>query len=219
MRLVIISDTHGLHKKVKMPEGGVLIHCGDFCNRGTREEAWMFASWMAAQPHKTKIVVPGNHDVWCMKNLDSARNLFAGEGIEFLVDSGTALPNGKTVWGVPWTPDFHSDTWGFNYCQSGRTAEEIWSAVPDDVDILISHGPPKGIRDHIEPWGHIGCPVLGEKVRGNLSSELLLCGHCHSGYGSHLYDAGSEKPMQIINASICTEEYKPTNEPIVWELK
>ena len=219
MKLVVISDTHGFHSKVEVPEGDVLIHCGDFCNVGTREETYRFANWMSKQPHETKIAVPGNHDVWCMKRLDNAKNLFSGEGIRLLVEEGMELANGKTIWGVPWTPDFHPEVWGFNYCQSGRTGQEIWDAVPNDADILISHGPPKGIRDHIEPWGHIGCPILAEKVKRNLTSELLMFGHCHSGYGTHEYDSGGAKPKQIINAAICTEKYEPTNAPIVWDLK
>lgn len=219
MRLVIISDTHGLHSQVTVPEGDVLIHCGDFCNKGTREEAWRFVNWMKEYPHPLKIAVPGNHDSWCMKNMESARNLFSGADIRLLMDEGMELPNGKKIFGVPWTTDFHPEVWGFNYCQSERTAEEIWDAVPEDTDILISHGPPRGVRDHIEPWGNIGCPVLAEKVR-SLNLELLMFGHCHSGYGAiWAHQPKDAKPMRVINASTCTEDYKPTNLPIVWELK
>jgi len=35
MRYVVISDTHNLHQKLTIPSGDVLIHCGDFTNKGS----------------------------------------------------------------------------------------------------------------------------------------------------------------------------------------
>ncbi len=35
MRLVVISDTHGLHNRIEgLPDGDVLVHAGDFMNSG-----------------------------------------------------------------------------------------------------------------------------------------------------------------------------------------
>jgi predicted phosphodiesterase len=78
VRLVIISDTHGHHNKLTslLPEGDILIHLGDFCNRGSTSDAMDFADWvtkMAAIPSNQKhppkhalyeeiIVLEGNHD-------------------------------------------------------------------------------------------------------------------------------------------------------------
>ncbi|CAJ1945146.1 unnamed protein product [Cylindrotheca closterium] len=79
VRLVIISDTHGHHKKLTsiLPKGDILIHLGDFCNKGSASDALEFANWitkMAAIPSNQKqissqhalyeeiIVLEGNHD-------------------------------------------------------------------------------------------------------------------------------------------------------------
>ena len=63
-RIVCISDTHGLHRKVAVPEGDLLIHAGDFMRTGTSlEEIADFKDWLGEQPHPHKIVVAGNHDL------------------------------------------------------------------------------------------------------------------------------------------------------------
>ena len=36
LRIVCISDTHGKHAKVRLPDGDVLIHAGDFMTYGDR---------------------------------------------------------------------------------------------------------------------------------------------------------------------------------------
>jgi hypothetical protein len=50
---------------------------------------------------------------------------------------------GLKIFGSPYQPLFYN--WGFQYHAS--RAEEIWSAIPKDTDILITHGPPHGILD------------------------------------------------------------------------
>jgi predicted phosphodiesterase len=62
MRFVCLSDTHSLHRKIKVPSGDVLIHCGDFCHFGTKEELIDFEEWFQNQPHTFKLLVSGNHD-------------------------------------------------------------------------------------------------------------------------------------------------------------
>ena len=64
LRVVLLSDTHNLHKKYGQLEAGdVLIHTGDCTNQGTLKELVDFADWFADQPFDTKILVPGNHDM------------------------------------------------------------------------------------------------------------------------------------------------------------
>jgi len=46
----------------------------------------------------------------------------------------------------------------------------------------------------------------------------VICGHIHGGYGHRSYDATDPNAVNIINASINTESYTPTNKPIVWEI-
>src|ERR1700738_1506286 len=75
-RIVCISDTHGLHRKVAVPEGDLLIHAGDFMRTGmSLEEIADFNDWLEEQPHPHKIVVAGNHDLFFEMAPDKARAL------------------------------------------------------------------------------------------------------------------------------------------------
>jgi predicted phosphodiesterase len=47
MRIVAVSDTHGLHSRIEtLPEGDVLVHAGDLMNSGLDpEDIWSFNRW------------------------------------------------------------------------------------------------------------------------------------------------------------------------------
>ena len=48
MRIVLISDTHGLHHRMPhLPDGDLLIHAGDCTNRGADQEVAEFLEWFA----------------------------------------------------------------------------------------------------------------------------------------------------------------------------
>ena len=89
MRLVLLSDTHGRHKKLSVPDGDVLVHCGDFSHRGSLTETHAFGRWFAAQPHLFKLLVPGNHDAATENPV--ARNLLRSLGIEVLIDQAATI--------------------------------------------------------------------------------------------------------------------------------
>ena len=63
VRFVVISDTHNLHQHLQIPDGDVIIHAGDFTNKGSLREVDAFANWFLGLPHRYKILVPGNHDM------------------------------------------------------------------------------------------------------------------------------------------------------------
>jgi predicted phosphohydrolase len=63
LRLVLLSDTHQLHREVDVPDGDVFIHAGDFTMFSRSMEAVVdFNDWLGELPHRYKIVVPGNHE-------------------------------------------------------------------------------------------------------------------------------------------------------------
>ena len=76
MRIVSISDTHGMHRKMqKPPKGDVLICAGDHTGRGTLDEWQAFDGWLGEQPHQHKIVIAGNHDWCCESDRESSVDL------------------------------------------------------------------------------------------------------------------------------------------------
>lgn len=210
--IVCLSDTHCKHQHVTVPDGDILVHAGDFCGRGDLAEISSFLDWMEQLPHKTKIVVPGNHDVCLEQNL-GARKEFEKSGVHLLIDEAYTDPDsGLKFYGVPWTPDFYPDTWAFQYRDA---PSDVWGRVPDNINFIISHGPPFGIADQIIPHvnQHLGSEPFIKRI-AELSDQFIgvICGHIHGGYGEHFLDDG----VAIVNASICTESYLPSNQPIVW---
>lgn len=114
MRVISISDTHELHSQVTLPTGDLLIHAGDFTNKGNMVKASEFADWFAKESaHYTYggILIAGNHD-FCMDKASSttrikeAEDLFKRDKVIYLNDSGYTLPNGIKVWGSPISPWF-----------------------------------------------------------------------------------------------------------------
>ena len=211
MKLVLISDTHGQHRKFTTPEGDVLIHAGDFMHSGRdMREIVDFASWLHDQPHAFKILVAGNHDILFETHRDLAMGALKTSCPEVhYLENGSCQFQGLKFWGSPVQPEFND--WAFNV-KRGREIKKYWDMIPDDTDVLITHGPPWGLLDQIRPGReveHLGCGELLKAVR-RIKPKLHVFGHIHGGYGTF-----KKGPTQFVNASLLNEAYKPVNAPIV----
>ena len=136
VRIVCISDTHTLHRQVTVPDGDVLIHAGDICNHGTRGEVKQFVSWLGELPHRHKIFIAGNHD-WPFDKHGRHAHHWIKHGT-YLQDTAIMI-EGLKFYGSPWQPEFCN--WAFNLPR-GKRLEFVWSSIPDDTDVLITHTPP-----------------------------------------------------------------------------
>ena len=87
MKIVHISDTHGNHKQLTLPDGDVLIHSGDFSQYGINLETQAFLDWFASQPHRHKILIGGNHDHYLFELLGQEHLEPALSEIHYLCDS------------------------------------------------------------------------------------------------------------------------------------
>lgn len=234
-RIVCISDTHGRHADLVVPEGDILVHAGDLCSHGELHEISVFGRWLARQPHKHKVLIAGNHDFPFERNKCLARDtldygLDYAENVHYLQDDGVTL-EGLRIWGAPWQPRFHD--WAFNL-DRGEALAEKWALIPEDTDILVTHGPPAGHLDRtlVDPgppggfWneGHVGCVDLLARLE-QLRVRLHVFGHIHEGYGQtplrrrrSLYPEPVTPATLCVNASICTLDYRPTNPPTVVDL-
>lgn len=214
MKLVLISDTHGLHDKVKLPDGDVLVHSGDCMSSGTKsKELISFASWFKAQPHEYKILVAGNHDFFFEQQRRLCEDAL-GPKVTYLEDSGTVIgfgDNALRFWGSPVQPRFCD--WAFNR-DRGFAIDQHWRMIPEDTDVLITHGPPDGILDEVEGWGggHVGCADLMSRVL-KVKPKLHVFGHIHHSYGEKYFNG-----TRFVNASQCNEQYRIVHEPIVVDL-
>lgn len=207
MKIVFISDTHSLEYQVQVPDGDILVHCGDFMNTGREiHELYLFSNWWNLLPHKHKILVYGNHDVMAQKEPALVEAAF--ENTHILLDSGVEI-EGIKFWGSPYTPDFYRDQWAFN-ASRGDEIKQHWDLIPYATDVLLTHGGPFGILDQIKPASeHLGCEDLAEAVY-KICPKIHAFGHIHSGFGSQKFGN-----VQFINASQVNEDYKVVNHPIV----
>jgi predicted phosphohydrolase len=207
VRIVCISDTHGLARGVEVPGGDVLVHAGDLSMIGAPEELAAEADWLRSLPHPHKVVVAGNHDFGFERTPDEARALF--RGLTYLEDE-EALVAGLRVYGSPWQPEFGG--WAFNLPR-GKPLREKWERIPRGIDVLVTHGPPQGVRDATWDGRTVGCADLVEAVR-RVRPRLHVFGHIHEGYGRT-----DDHGLVSVNASLCTAAYRPTNPPVVVDLR
>jgi Icc-related predicted phosphoesterase len=178
-----IGDTHTYHRLLKVPKNiDLVIFSGDCSNPRDRyknePEVREFMLWFANLPIKHKIFVAGNHDTSIFYKLYS-RNDFIARGVTYLEDEYAYVEDLK-IFGSPYTPTFGD--WVFN--KARHNMNEIWKEVDTDTDIIISHGPPKGILDatvdfnnYIKPAGDVS---LKRHVLERIKPKLVCFGHLHN---------------------------------------
>jgi len=235
MRLVCISDTHSLHHEMlhELPKGDVLIHAGDISNKGGQRDVTDFINWFKnLGGWDQKIFISGNHD-YCFEKINihyskqnyewlipliSSDNLIESNVI-YLQDDVFTIETPEfsrpiKFYGTPWQPWFWD--WAFNLPRLGTELQEKWNLIPEDTDVLITHGPPNGYRDLVNNWRqpntNVGCELLTNRI-GEIKPLVNVFGHIHEGYGIEY-----GKDTLFVNASICTAGYQPTNKPIVIDL-
>lgn len=208
MRIIAIADTHGLHDKLTLPPGDVLIHAGDISMKGTEQEITKFMKWFSKQNFKHKIFIAGNHDFYFEKMpMEEIKKMIPAE-IIYLNDTGVEI-NGLRFWGSPVTPWFYD--WAFNR-NRGEAIKKHWDLIPDDTDILITHGPVHKILDKTTSGIFTGCEELLRKVN-EIKPKVHICGHIHEACGSL-----EKEGTLFINASVLDEKYQLKNEPFGFDI-
>jgi|688.fasta_scaffold25965_5 Icc-related predicted phosphoesterase len=208
MKLIFISDTHTRHNEIKIPDGDILIHCGDVSSRGIEREIVEFLDWFGALPHQHKIMIPGNHDFLFEIDPQTTQDIVSKRDIHLLNDSLVEI-EGMKFWGSPVTPWFHN--WAFNRYR-GSDIQSHWNKIPEDIDVLITHGPPAYIDNGLSlvaAGEDVGCLDLYNTIKKRVKPKVHAFGHIHEGYGT--YDDGE---TIFINCSILNRRYVPTNKPI-----
>lgn len=141
-----ISDTHDrAHLISKIPPADILIHAGDFLRYGTINELNKFSDFLAKLKNiKYKIVIAGNHDYFFDSNYSkSVPNKYVDQISKhcfYLQDSEIEL-FGLKIYGSPWQPAHCQNAFQL---ERGKDLLEKWDNIPNDIDILVTHGPPLG---------------------------------------------------------------------------
>ncbi|MGJ1365759.1 metallophosphatase domain-containing protein [Sphingobacterium spiritivorum] len=208
MQIVAISDTHGKHRDVIIPDGDILIHAGDVTRGGTKEQTIEFLEWFVEQKHPHKIFIAGNHDFFFEQADPDEISSIIPDGIIFLNDSSVEI-NGFKFWGSPITPWFNN--WAFNR-DRGSEIKQHWDMIPEDTNVLITHGPPFGILDETAYGKHTGCEELLIRVY-QVRPKYHIFGHIHEDYGGF-----TEGETTFINGSVLDDWYELKNQPKILNL-
>ena len=212
MLICAISDTHGQHAALNIPACDILIHCGDMClDRDPHVQANYinneFLPWFDRQHATHKVFIAGNHDFVFVEHpgLVDGRKY---PSIHYLCENSVTL-SGLRIWGSPWTPWFMD--WAFNGPRDPILAKKffdnLYSSIPADTDIVVSHGPPQGILDN-----GLGCASLRRYV-DRIRPHACIFGHIHEGYGTKRVDN-----TIFANASVLDVKYNLVNTPIVFSI-
>lgn len=168
-----IADLHGYYPEL---EGGdLLIVAGDLTKRDTKEEYFDFFTWIAIQKYKKKILIAGNHDNF---TVEMPEVFNAISDFDYLCDSGTEF-EGLKIWGSPhslWFPQVNPKCAAFMDSEYNLAA--IYEKIPNNIDILISHGPPIGILDQNVEGSSCGSQALLNAIE-RIKPRLVIFGHIH----------------------------------------
>lgn len=212
MRIVAISDLHG-HLPAEVPPADLLILAGDICpdvpgsavpgqrqDAGLRQALWLsdaFAPWLARLNVGRVVLCWGNHD-------------YAGElperelpplGVEIVTDREIDI-DGLRLYATPWTFAV-PDVWAFDIPPA--RLEPYMQAIPDGIDILVTHGPPRNVLDRLASGERVGSQALAEAV-ARVRPKLHVFGHIHESRGQQ----GSS-----YNVAFVDEQYRPNRLPLV----
>jgi Icc-related predicted phosphoesterase len=212
LNITLISDTHNKHNELTrdMIGGDILIHAGDISSVGYLYQVRNFLEWFDKQPYTHKIFIAGNHD-FCFETHISENavvdilNKFGD--VTYLMDNSVEI-EGVKIYGSPWQARFYD--WAFNLDRNSNELNSKWELIPDDTDILITHGPAWGYVDKvIGKTESLGCELLVRHIKDRVKPTLHVCGHIHSGRG-HRFDGVTN----FINASVLDEEYNYRYKPL-----
>ena len=262
LRIACISDTHGQHRKVRIPKCDVLVHAGDFTMSGevsivqdlsayfsrirrppeadkvmkkveetVQEGSFQSPSSSSSRnldtnhgPAEEIICISGNHDItfqpetyehnWKVFHrkrgpYDTSVARSSLTNCLFLKDEAYKFKHIQ-FYGSPCTPEY-GDCWA--YMQSRDEISKIWDKIPNETDVLVTHGPPLGRGDLCWSGVRAGCIDLLRQVQERIQPRIHIFGHIHESAGV-TYDGTT----LFVNAASCTLEYDPENCCIVVDL-
>lgn len=202
--IVCMSDTHALESELDVPAGDLLLHAGDWTMFSrSLAEIRAFNEWLGTLPHRFRILTMGNHEsFWA----DPEKRSLISNATVLINETATVM--GLKVWASPVTP--MSGAFGM---PSKAERKALYSTIPEDTDVMVTHGPPFGILDRSPgETEHQGDQVLLAAVK-RIQPKLLVCGHVHGGYGTaYIGDT------LAVNAALLGPDGALSNRPVVLRL-
>lgn len=185
MKIVFISDTHNKHRQLeKLPNADVIVHAGDFTSMGYEHEIRDFFKWYSKlTQYKYKIAIAGNHERLFESNGLLAKSHIP-DNVVYLEDNEVVI-KGIRFYGSPVSLPFYN--WAF--MRPENKLKQHWEAIPDNVDVLITHTPPYGFCDFFEPKNeNLGSPTLRDEILMRIKPKISVFGHIHTGRGFKVFN-------------------------------
>lgn len=215
MKIAFMSDTHNCKLLIE-EDCDLLIHCGDFSNLGQWNELHQFNQQIFRLKEsgriKKVILVPGNHDL----SLDPDRtNQFDAKSVlseidHILIHDYLEL-DGLKIFGTSYVPTYYN--WAF--MKDEEDLLPLYRQIPSGLDILISHGPPRGILDLNERKEHTGSSSMKELIEG-LAPKIHCFGHIHPSRGVRQETWANNSQTIFINCACVDHRYNPL-EAFIWD--
>lgn len=208
MKLLCISDIHdqwGDYKVADLPEADAVLVAGDLTDYGLQGEALGYGelnrarTWLRAMGARYRVIlwIPGNHDIGV-----TARTFDDIPGVICALNQTGSLCK-FTLFGVSQT-----------VCFDQPSLKTKWDYMTDDlyrdfiafdfprVDIVLSHGPPKGILDGPHRQGSPGLRSYIQREQ----PRLVVCGHVHEDGGKEqvyrsLTYRGIRRETRVVNCA------------------
>ena len=214
MKVVVISDVHGKWKQLTVPDCDLLISTGDYSFKGEHSMINDFHKWLNMQPAKHIISGQGNHEKAVELNFDFCKQIALKKCPRaHFIDEGLIEIEGKRIWYSAITRFFHNWAWNRH---PGADIQRHWDLIPNNLDIIATHGPCYGILDYVTHNGvvrNLGDPQLLQKVL-EVKPKVFVSGHIH-------YCGGISKEVEgitFINASNCGEDYRIQCQPMIFNI-
>jgi len=223
MKIYCTSDLHGHLELLNPSNHEVCVIAGDiaplsgFSKWHIHEQAkWMrrrFCSFCNEHSDVEFVIIPGNHDWASVIKYDTKDRL--DNRIEFpnnvhvLIDSEITV-KGIRFYGTPWVPIINH-CWAYE--AYSEKLKEMFGKIPEGVDMLIAHSPPRIQNESIDislqnGRGPFGSQELTDAIVKS-NPRYLICGHIHSGDHGKVVLNGTE----CHNVSRIDEGYEIAYEP------
>lgn len=211
MLLVALSDTHGQHRAVNVPDGDVLIVCGDVTRRGLISEVEDLGRWLGDLPHRHIVLTWGNHDRCAEANPAEAAAVLqrAAEREIHVLINRTVEIEGKNFYGTPYSNPFFD--WAFMATESVQKRRLV--NLKPGVDVVVSHGPAYGFCDRVAQKRCGSQALLAAVYRAE--PLFVFSGHIHEGYGWETVGTASGASLRFGGCSVLDEDYRLVNAPLV----
>lgn len=172
-RILAFSDMHmsrhcATDVRAAAADADLVIGAGDFCNGRHGLDEAMEMLWTV---ESEAIYVPGNAESVDELRAATTATVLHGDSVERA---------GLTIFGlgyaVPVTP------FGSWSCDLNEEEAAMLLSKMQEVDIFISHSPPKGVADRSSHGVSLGSTAVRAAIE-RVQPKLCLCGHIHDSQG------------------------------------